>query len=130
VLYSKWEPEMAKKYYTLLIDDLRNLDSDLVARTYEEGIAYLLLHDISILYLDHDLGDPRLLKDEDPSGYSVCLWLEDHPEYCPNSVHIITGNPAGRARMMASLFSMGYAQIGGDSLGPIFIKGEGDKNAW
>lgn len=58
----------------LLIDDLREIKADRVARTFEDGIKALAEEGPwDILYLDHDLGD------ENPkhTGYGVMCFLEE-----------------------------------------------------
>ena len=77
---------------SLLIDDFRDLGADVIARTFDEGIAALQQEPWDILYLDHDLGDP----DEKKTGYGIVTWLETHPQYWPNAVQVVTSNPVGR----------------------------------
>lgn len=84
---------------TLLIDDMRNITADLIARTYDEGIKALMNDQWDILLLDHDLGcfdvDGR-----EWTGYDVMCWLESHPEHLPtNYIRVVSSNPAGRKRM-------------------------------
>lgn len=86
---------------TLLIDDMRNLKADKVARTYQEGIEALEREEWDILLLDHDLGcfDNN---GREWTGYDILCWLEDHPEYLPScNIRIVSSNPAGRIRMEA-----------------------------
>jgi hypothetical protein len=92
---------------TLLIDDLRDVDfvnhnwvvevTD-VARTFADGINALKAGSIDILLLDHDLA----CFDDDGNeltGYKVMLFLEEHPEYLPKRIVLVTSNPVGRAKM-------------------------------
>lgn len=92
---------------TLLIDDLRDVDfvndtwcvtvSD-VARTFGEGIRLLKEGNVGTLLLDHDLA----CFDDDGNeltGYKVMLFLEEHPEYLPGRIVLVTSNPVGRAKM-------------------------------
>jgi hypothetical protein len=77
---------------TLLIDDFRQLKADFTATTYELGI--ISLEDYGpwdLLLLDHDLG-------EDPphDGYGIVCWLEQHPQYFPKQVRVVSSNPVGR----------------------------------
>ncbi len=44
---------------TLLIDDLREIAVDRVARTFLDGIAALKEGSWDLVLLDHDLGDPN-----------------------------------------------------------------------
>lgn len=80
----------------LLIDDLRNIKADVVARTYDDGIRALqFMGPFDILYLDHDYGDPDPAK----TGYGIMCWLEEHPEFLPGSIFLVTSNPVGLAKM-------------------------------
>ena len=80
---------------TLLIDDLRNISADVVARTFDAGIDALKNGPYDVLYLDHDLGD------EDPAktGYGIMCFIEANPQYKPNSIVLVTSNPVGRKNM-------------------------------
>lgn len=92
---------------TVLIDDLRDIDFvdsawtvrvTHVARTFAEGINALKQGGIDILLLDHDLG----CFDDDGNeltGYKIMLFLEEHPEYLPKKIILVTSNPVGRAKM-------------------------------
>lgn len=92
---------------TLLIDDLRevefvnknwNVQVTDVARTFAEGINALKLGDVETLLLDHDLGcygDDGI----ELTGYKIMLFLEEHPEYLPKSIVLVTSNPVGRDKM-------------------------------
>lgn len=81
----------------LLIDDLRNIKADRVARTFEDGIKALAEEGPwDILYLDHDLGD------EDPkhTGYGIMCFLEEmyfngSPHLRPKEIRKVTSNPVG-----------------------------------
>lgn len=82
---------------TLLIDDMRNIKADVVARTYLEGLRALIsLGPFDILYLDHDLGD----SDERRTGYGIMNFLEANPQYLPKKIELVTSNPVGRIQMM------------------------------
>lgn len=92
---------------TLLIDDLRdvgyvnsgwNVKVTDVARTFDEGIEALKRGNVDTLLLDHDLA----CYDSDGNemtGYKVMLFLEEHPEYLPKRILLVTSNPVGRAKM-------------------------------
>lgn len=82
----------------LLIDDQRNIESERVARTYEDGLAALQEGEWDILYLDHDLGcfDAR---GKEYTGYDVLCWLEQNLAFLPKSIVLVTSNPSGRLRM-------------------------------
>lgn len=91
----------------LLIDDLRDVDFvnktwnvqvNKIARTFADGIKALKENNVEILLLDHDLA---CYDDEgnELTGYKVMLFLEEHPEYLPNRIVLVTSNPVGRAKM-------------------------------
>jgi hypothetical protein len=82
---------------TLLIDDLRDIAAQRVARTYDEGIQALKDGSWDILYLDHDLGDP----DEKKTGYGVMCFLEENEQFLPRKIVLVTSNPVGRKNMQA-----------------------------
>ncbi len=82
---------------TLLIDDMRDLTADAVARTGEEGIRALQNDGPwGMLYLDHDLGEGK-------TGYDVACWLERNPQFLPERVIIVSSNPVGRKNIEAVL---------------------------
>lgn len=88
-----------KPQRTLLIDDVRTLNADRIARTYDEGIAALQEESWDTLLLDHDLG----CFDENGreyTGYDVMCFLEENPQYLPLlDIRIVSANPVGRDRM-------------------------------
>jgi hypothetical protein len=84
---------------TLLIDDVRDIQADVVARTFDEGID-ALKHDypFTTLYLDHDLAS----YDEDgkeKTGYDIMCFLEQNPEYLPEKIYCVSSNPVGRQKI-------------------------------
>ena len=91
---------------TLLIDDIRDIKTTVVARTYQEGIDALMNDGpFDVLYLDHDLAS----YDEDgneKTGYHILCWLEEFPEYLPGHVELVTANPVGRRRMIQVLYKL------------------------
>ncbi|NJO48166.1 MAG: hypothetical protein HC840_00460 [Leptolyngbyaceae cyanobacterium RM2_2_4] len=94
---------------TLLIDDIRdvefvnknwNVQVTDVARTFAEGINALKQGGVDTLLLDHDLA----CFDEEGNeltGYKIMTFLEEHPEYLPNKILLVTSNPVGRAKMQS-----------------------------
>lgn len=91
----------------LLIDDIRDLQCDLIARTPTLGkraLAYFS-GDIECLCLDHDLGAPE-------SGYDVLKWAIEH-DLLPSHVQLVTSNPVGRENMKAALINAGYTSSDG-----------------
>ena len=86
---------------TLLIDDMRNIPADVIARTFQEGIDALLTEGpFDILYLDHDLADWEEGHRE-KTGYDIMCFLEENPHLLPKQIILVTSNPVGRARMQA-----------------------------
>lgn len=83
---------------TLLIDDMRDIKADVIARNYKEGIHALQNSGpFDILYLDHDLASYE--GDREKTGYDVMCFLEANPELKPGKIMIVSSNPVGRKRM-------------------------------
>jgi hypothetical protein len=76
----------------LLIDDMRNIFADDIARTYQEGIAFLRKTKYTHLWLDHDLGEGK-------TGYDVMCWLEQNQQHLPDKIICISANPVGNKRI-------------------------------
>jgi hypothetical protein len=81
----------------LLIDDKRDLKANRVARNYHQGIVALKQEKWDLLLLDHDLGDFH--DGTEKTGYDIMLFLEEHPQYLPGKIEIVSSNPVGRRRM-------------------------------
>lgn len=91
------------KERVLVIDDLRNIQADYVARTFDEGIhALTSMGPWDVLYLDHDLGDP----DPSHTGYDIINLLEANPELLPGKIVLVTSNPVGRKKMQSVIDRM------------------------
>lgn len=80
---------------TLLIDDMRNIEATVVARTFAEGVIALKSEIFDVLYLDHDLGE----DDPNHTGYGIMKFLEENPDRLPKEIKLVTSNPVGRANM-------------------------------
>lgn len=95
----------------LLIDDLRDLPSDRIARNFADGI-YALQNDgpWDELLLDHDLASWDA-DHRERTGYHIVLFLEANPEFRPRFVRLVTGNPVGRDNMARALEAMGYSAL-------------------
>lgn len=91
--------------FHLLIDDIRELDMDLIARTGGEGLYALEAYPVTHLYMDHDLGE------DSTNGYEV-LTLALELGLCPENVFLVTSNPVGRQNMESALLNSGYRKIG------------------
>ena len=87
-----------------LIDDLRDIYCDFVARNGHDGLTMMKEHfdEIGTLCLDHDLGDAHEL-----SGYDVLKALLAE-ELLPDIVILVTDNPIGRENMARELVANGY----------------------
>lgn len=81
---------------TLLIDDLRDIKADVIARTYDQGIDALTNQGpFEVLYLDHDLGE----ADPGATGYGIMNFLEANPQFLPGKIVCVSSNPVGRQRI-------------------------------
>lgn len=89
----------------LLIDDLRNLNTEAVARTAEAGRKLLSVGGWECVCFDHDLGGAE-------SGYDVLVWALEHG-HVPTRVQLVTDNPVGRKGMRAALEAAGYGTLDG-----------------
>lgn len=93
----------------LWLDDERPAPAGWV-RCYwpREVIRHLVVGGVSVVSLDHDLGD-----DSRGTGYDVLLWVEAQAAqgYQPPEIRIHTANPAARQRMEAARRKI--AQIAG-----------------
>src|SRR5579863_767583 len=99
---------------SILIDDLRSIEADVVCRTFETGIhALRTLGPFGVLFLDHDLGelddnyqDAFMEIDETryvKNGYGIMCFLENHPELLPIKIEVVSSNPVGRAKIQAAI---------------------------
>lgn len=84
----------------LLIDDIRDLNCDVIARTPEAGKICLAQRCWEVVCFDHDLGTRE-------SGYDVLVWAIDHG-HLPSKVQLVTANPVGQSNMKAALEGAGY----------------------
>ena len=88
----------------MIIDDIRDLNCDIIARTSQAGLGILrwVYEDIEVLILDHDLGEHsytdgnRLLKE-----IIIGDWLPDQVQLC-------SSNPVGLDSMRAQLEDINY----------------------
>ncbi len=84
----------------LLIDDVRDLNTEAIARTPEAGRKLLAVGGWECLCLDHDLAATE-------SGYDVLIWALERG-LVPANVQLVTSNPVGRSNMRAVLEASGY----------------------
>ena len=83
----------------LLIDDIRNLFVDAIARNYTAAIELLKNQTWDTVYIDHDLGIDYNTGQISKTGYDVMCWLEVNSEHLPKNIRFVTDNPVGRTRM-------------------------------
>lgn len=76
-----------------IIDDIRELNCELIAKNARDGIHMVIenFDRIECLCLDHDLGEVL-------NGYDVLCHLFEVGKV-PNHVQLVTSNPVGRANM-------------------------------
>lgn len=107
---------MIQSDVVLAIDDERPcLFADALCRTATAGIKALEIMKPDVLFLDHDLGAfKREVDDHDNemSGYSVLCFLEEHPEFMPREIHLLTNNGGGRTNMVLALDKMMDRKLG------------------
>lgn len=89
----------------LLIDDVRDLNCEVTAKTPEAGKKMLALGGWECLCLDHDLGTEE-------SGYDVAVWALEMG-FMPAKVQLVTNNPVGRKNIADALMSAGYSTKNG-----------------
>ena len=89
----------------LLIDDVRDLNADAIARTPEAGQRLLASGPWACLCLDHDLGAEQ-------TGLDVLHWAIGH-DCLPQRVQLVTTNLTARSKMAAALHAAGYNSTDG-----------------
>jgi hypothetical protein len=90
------------------LDDIRHLPDSTwtLAKTEAEAISLLENNDVSVISLDHDLGEPETEKG---TGYGVLLWIEQkvrQNNYYPPKMLLHTANPIAAERMDAAIRSI------------------------
>ena len=84
---------------TILIDDVRNINADMICRNYWDGVDNLRAHGpFKTLYLDHDLASYDD-SGKEWTGYDIACFLEEYPMYAPREIVCVSSNPVGRARL-------------------------------
>ncbi|MBT2759902.1 hypothetical protein J7E85_01380 [Paenibacillus sp. ISL-20] len=92
------------KKINLYVDDLRDCpEGFVVARTYYEAKHILETQDVSILTLDHDLGEDTEGK-ELPNGYDLVKYICEHGLKA-DKIYLHTDNPVGRDNMYKTLLA-------------------------
>jgi hypothetical protein len=91
----------------LLIDDIRDLNVEAIARTPAAARKLLAAGGWECVCFDHDLGEAS-----SESGYDVLKWgLEQN--FLPAKVQLVTSNPVGRENMTQALLQAGYSSKDG-----------------
>lgn len=90
----------------LLIDDLRSLPVDVIARTYDAGKKLIEMGGWKGMLFDHDLGD----KDEMKNGYRLLEYAIEN-SLLPNEVQVVTDNASGLLRMRMALTAIGFVEV-------------------
>ena len=89
----------------VLIDDVKNLDADIIARNYRAGQIVLQMKIATHLYLDFDLGELK-------TGYTLLQFGFSY-DLIPDFVQLVTHNPPGRKQMAGLLIEKGYSSRDG-----------------
>ena len=90
----------------LYLDDLRKCPENWIPVRYVRDIIQLLKEQsVSEISLDNDLGELE------PEGYEVVCWIEKQVftgagDYTPPTIHVHTGNPVARKKMLAGIESI------------------------
>lgn len=85
---------------SLLIDDVRDIHVDVIARNYKSAIELLKAHTWEEVLIDHDIAS----YDEsgrEYTGYDVVCWMEANlpPERIPKTMRCVSANPVGRQKI-------------------------------
>ena len=93
----------------MIIDDKRDLECEVIARTSQAGFAILswLFDDVEVLVLDHDLGDESYMDGNKLLKEIIVAKI------LPPRVQLCTSNPVGRASQAAQLEEIGYTTKNG-----------------
>lgn len=82
-----------REVVNLYLDDCRPApEGFILAKSVDECIKIMSVHNVDILSLDHDLGEGR------PTGYNLVKWMITNAVY-PERIVLHTSNPVGRENM-------------------------------
>lgn len=90
----------------LLIDDIRDLNTDVIARTPDSARKMLALGGWECVCFDHDLGENV------ETGYDLMKWALER-NFLPPKVQLVTSNSVGKRNMRAALEVAGYTTTDG-----------------
>ncbi len=89
----------------LLIDDERDLNCDVIARTAKAGKRLLSIVCWDVVCFDHDLGLGE-------TGYDVLMYaIENEFLFNVKKIQLVTSNPVGRAKMETALLMDGWKRL-------------------
>ena len=92
-------PEQIYTQKTILIDDERNIEADVVCRNFQAGIMQLREGPpFAKLYIDHDLASYDE-NGKEQTGYHLMCWLEENIRYAPKEIICVSANPVGKAKI-------------------------------
>jgi len=96
---------------TVLVDDVRDIQTTELCRTYAEAFETLCQKKFDVMYLDHDLGcfDPK--SGLDLNGATLIKVLSEGHVELPKIIVLVSGNPIGSERQRLILKDLGYKQI-------------------
>ena len=94
----------------LWVDDVRDApdESWMVARNFDVAIFWLAQRGVSVVSLDHDLG-------EEKTGYDIACAMERwmvEGDYDPPEIRIHSANPVGRGNMLRAVEAIERRQRG------------------
>ena len=92
----------------LLIDDCRDFNVDVIARTPTAALKLLMLMCWETVYFDYDLNDPI-------DGYDLLDFAIQKELLYGVKIKIVTGSPNGRSDMMDLLSKNGFLNSNDDS---------------
>jgi CheY-like chemotaxis protein len=69
-----------------------------------EAIEIIKNDEFTTFFLDHDLDDRTYVNSDEPNtGFQLCKWLKENPEYLPFQIFIHSMNSVGAQRMYDEL---------------------------
>lgn len=96
----------------VFLDDLRPAPDDWVRVFWpDEAIALLKSGEVTVISLDHDLGD-----DHRGTGYDVLIWIEEAvatANFRAPRMIVHSANPAARERMEAAIAAIMIRSLAG-----------------
>lgn len=98
----------------LLIDDIRDINADIIARNFAAAVIILKSIPIDHIRIDHDLGSVGITevdgKRYQETGSGILRWMID-ANVRPGLIEIVSNNPVGIKNMQAELVALGYKNV-------------------